>query len=170
MKHTGLTILLLVFVLALGACSNSPITTTDDSLPELNVATGNVSTDSVSVEEPSALITYGSQTDGQGRIEFVITPINLDGAGNILEFEVGMNTHSVDLSMDLATLATLTTDTGQEVSATLWDAPQGGHHISGILSFPAMIDGVPLLDNAQQLTVTIQDVDAPIRTFVCQLQ
>ena len=81
-----------------------------------------------------------------------------------------MNTHSVDLSMDLATLASLTTDDGRSVQATLWDAQLGGHHVSGILSFPASLDGKKLLDGATKLALTITDVDAPGQIFTWELQ
>jgi hypothetical protein len=77
-----------------------------------------------------------------------------------------MNTHSVNLSMNLAKLATLSTDTGLTAEATTWEGPgDGGHHISGKLSFPTIVNGKPLLEKATKLTLTLRDVDAPERTF-----
>jgi hypothetical protein len=73
---------------------------------------------------------------------------------------------AVDLSMDLAVLATLTTDAGQTVQAIRWDGPSGGHHITGLLSFPVSVDSIPILDGARKLTLTLKDVDAPERKFV----
>jgi len=99
-----------------------------------------------------------------------ITPSNLSDPSDRLDFDVAMNTHSVDLSMDLATLATLSTDTGITVQATLWDAQPGGHHVSGKLIFPATKDGKPILEGAGRLTLTIVNVDAPSRVFEWQLQ
>lgn len=81
-----------------------------------------------------------------------------------------MDTHSVDLSMDLATLSTLTTDTGFTVQAALWDAPRGGHHVRGKLVFPAVQDGKPILEGAGKLTLTITNVDAPSRIFEWDLE
>jgi hypothetical protein len=52
-----------------------------------------------------------------------------------------MNTHSVELDMDLAQLAILTTDTGKSV-ADRRDAERR-HHVGGTLSFPATVDGRP---------------------------
>ncbi len=52
----------------------------------------------------------------------LLTLPNLSDAETSLDFEVAMNTHSVDLGMDLATLATLSADNGRSVSATLWHA------------------------------------------------
>ena len=98
-----------------------------------------------------------------------VTPLNLDNPSDQFEFDVVLDTHSVDLSMDLATLATLTTDTGITVQATLWDAPRGGHHVAGKLIFPAMSDGKSILDGATRLTLTIVDVDAPSRVLEWEL-
>jgi hypothetical protein len=81
-----------------------------------------------------------------------------------------MDTHSIDLSMDLAALATLTTDNGQSVQATVWDAPLGGHHVSGTLSFPASVEGKAILDGASRPTLIIKDVDASERVFTWDLK
>ncbi|MBI4759721.1 MAG: hypothetical protein ACOYYF_15195 [Chloroflexota bacterium] len=106
-----------------------------------------------------------TRIDQQGAVIVEVTPLNLDAPSDQLEFDVVMNTHSVDLSMDLATLATLTTDTGVTVQATLWDAPRGGHHVAGKLLFPATNDGKSILEGATKLTLTIVGVDAPSRVF-----
>ncbi len=63
-----------------------------------------------------------TQTDRQGSITVEVTPEDLAG-GDSLAFDVSLNTHSVDLSMDLAAAAVLTTDTGRSVAAIQWDAP-----------------------------------------------
>ncbi len=94
-----------------------------------------------------------------------ITPTNLKNPGDAVIFVVLMDTHSVDLSMDLAQLAVLSTDTGKTVQATLWDAPRGGHHVEGKLSFPSTKDGSALLDGAKSVTITITNLDAPSREF-----
>ena len=108
--------------------------------------------------------------DEQGAVSVAVTPLAVGDEGTSLDFEVAMNTHSVDLSMDLAALATLTTDTGAEVTARSWDAPLGGHHATGVLSFPAAASGGLLLDGATTLTLTLLDVDAPVRTFTWSLK
>ena len=110
-----------------------------------------------------------SKTDSQGAVIVDIKPLNLDQPGDTLLFDVSMNTHSVDLSMDLVQLSTLTTDTGITVSANKWDGPRGGHHVEGQLSFPDTLDGKNLLDGANSITITIKDVDAVARTFTWQL-
>lgn len=111
-----------------------------------------------------------TRTDQQGAIVVEVKPLNLGNPSDQLEFDVVMDTHSVDLSMDLATLATLTTDTGITVQATVWDAPRGGHHVEGKLTFPAVKDGKSILEGAGKLTLTIVNVDAPSRTFDWALQ
>ena len=111
-----------------------------------------------------------TRTDQQGAVIVEVTPLNLNNPAEQLEFDVAMNTHSVDLSMNLATLATLTTDTGVTVQATTWDAMPGGHHVSGKLIFPATQDGKSILDDASKLTLTIINVDAPSRIFEWQLK
>jgi len=107
-----------------------------------------------------------ARLDAQGAVEVVVRPSSWTrDAQGTLEFEVSMNTHSVELSMDLAQLATLQTDTGYTLQALDWSGG-GGHHVTGVLRFPSSTsDGQPLLDGAGLLTLTIQDLDAPFRSF-----
>ena len=110
------------------------------------------------------------RSDAQGSVTVEVTPLDLSNLSDKLEFDVSLNTHSVDLSVDLATLATLTTDTGITVQASLWDAPRGGHHVEGKLVFPSMKDGKSILDGARKLTLTIVNLDTSSRTFEWQLK
>lgn len=110
-----------------------------------------------------------AQTDEQGAVTVVVKPLNLAAPGATLDFEVILDTHSLDLSMDLAELATLTDGNGREVQATLWDAPSGGHHVSGTLSFPVgTADGETLLAGSSQLTLIVRDVGVAERLFIWQ--
>ena len=111
-----------------------------------------------------------TRSDQQGAIIMDITPINLGIPADTLEFDVALTTHSIDLSMDLATLSTLTTDTGVSVESTLWDAPRGGHHVEGKLIFPVTKDDKSVLEGATKLTLTIINVDAPTRIFEWELK
>jgi hypothetical protein len=104
--------------------------------------------------------------DEQGAVTVEITPLNLDTPGETLDFQISLDTHSVDLSMDLAALATLTTNKGVTVPALAWDAPLGGHHVSGTLSFPAEADGTSVLDGAGTITLRLVEVDAAERVFI----
>ena len=110
-----------------------------------------------------------SRLDEQGAVVVEVTPLNLDTPADTLEFDITMNTHSVDLIMDLAALSVLSTDTGLRLQATEWDATAGGHHVSGKLIFPAMNDGTSILEDASTLTLTIVNVDAASRVFEWEL-
>jgi len=111
-----------------------------------------------------------TRMDEQGAIVFEITPLNLGTPADMLEFDVALNTHSVDLSMDLAALSTLSTDTGFTIQAINWDAIPGGHHVSGTLIFPATNDGKSILEGVSKLTLTIVNVDAASRVFEWNLK
>jgi hypothetical protein len=80
-----------------------------------------------------------------------------------------MNTHAVDLDgYDLRQLAVLRTENGQGVQPIDWDAPKGGHHRQGTLTFPAKTtDGSPLITlSTRSVEVVIRDVaGVPERTF-----
>jgi hypothetical protein len=105
------------------------------------------------------------QTSAEGAVTVAITPLNLNSPANTLQFEVTLNTHSVELDMDLAALSTLATDNGLTAEPIRWEAPSGGHHVSGVLSFPATVEGQALLEGATTITVTIRDLDTPQRLF-----
>lgn len=109
-------------------------------------------------------------TDEQGAVVVEVTQLNLNGPGDTLDFAVAMNTHSVNLDTDLAKHAFLTTDTGLTVSPVRWDAPSGGHHIAGTLSFPPVVGDKVVLEGAARLTLTIRNVDVAERVFTWDLQ
>ncbi|MCL4507324.1 MAG: hypothetical protein M1434_00825 [Chloroflexi bacterium] len=96
--------------------------------------------------------------------------MNLVNPGETLDFEVDMNTHSVDLGMNLADLASLATDNGRKVIAQKWEAPGGGHHVAGKLHFPTTVDGTPLLKGATELTLSLRNIDVPERVFTWELK
>jgi hypothetical protein len=165
--------LLMLFLLV--ACAPSQAVTeqpTAVASPVLNVT-------STPTDDPALLPTLSpnssgngelSRIDEQGAVVFEVTPLNLGTPADALEFDVAMNTHSVDLSMDLTALSTLSTDNGVIVQASKWDAVPGGHHVEGTLIFPSVQDGTSILEGASKLTLTIVDVDAPSRVFEWELQ
>jgi hypothetical protein len=106
-----------------------------------------------------------SRLDTQGAVEIEVIPKEIRLMEGMLDFEVLLNTHSIDLSMDLAQLSILETDTGFSLTAA-WSGLPGGHHISGVLSFPAESDGAQALADASRIIITIRDIDAPERVFV----
>jgi hypothetical protein len=84
-------------------------------------------------------------------------------------FKVEMDTHSIDLdSYDLRQLAVLRTDQGQEMQPNGWNAPAGGHHRTGTLTFPATTaSGTPVIGpNTHTIEVMIRNVSSiPERSF-----
>ncbi|HRJ59498.1 MAG TPA: hypothetical protein PLV64_24675 [Anaerolineales bacterium] len=126
--------------------------------------------DPASTNSASPEFDLATRMDDQGSIIFEVTLLDLDQTAETLEFNIVLTTHSIDLSMDLAATATLSTDTGATVKSTLWDAPRGGHHVEGKLIFPATEDGKSILDGATKLSLTITEVDAPTRIFEWKLK
>lgn len=165
---------LLVISTLVAACAAQPATpvieptqpvTTASSTTEPGAAATNAA------QEPDSSSDAGlARSDAQGAVEFVVKPLNLGAAGATLDFDVSMNTHSVDLGWDLAAQSLLTTNTGLEVMGQSW--PVGsGHHYEGTLSFPVLTaDGAPLLEGAATLTLTIRDTDVPERVFTWELE
>ncbi len=117
-----------------------------------------------SLEEGS--LAAETRIDEQGAVTFDVTPLDLDSPGDTIDFEIVMDTHSVDLGWDLAAQAVLRTHTDLEVQGAGW--PVGtSHHHSGTLSFPARTaEGVPILDGAGTLTLLIRDTEVSERAFV----
>jgi hypothetical protein len=106
-----------------------------------------------------------TRVDSQGAVEFAVTPLNLTAPGETLDFDISLNTHSADLSWNLAAQSILTTDTGLEVKGSSWPVG-GGHHYDGTLTFPAKTaDGKSLLEGAGKLTLTIREAGAASRVF-----
>ncbi len=70
-----------------------------------------------------------------GEIDLSIEPVRIDAEGAV--FRVAVNTHAVELDMDLAGSAALEVD-GAPWGPARWtgDGP-GGHHREGTLTFPA---------------------------------
>ncbi len=155
-------ILILVSSLILTSCGSAP--------PAISSNQGIASAKSLATA-PSSVPGSGdlTRTDDQGMVSFSVTPVNLSSPGNTLDFEVSMNTHSVNLDMDVASLAALTTDKGITVQGTSWDGSSGGHHVSGTLSFPAGVAGKSILDGASTLTLTIKNIATPERMFTWNL-
>lgn len=76
-------------------------------------------------------------------------------------FTVAIDTHSVNLDgYDLRQLAVLQTDQGAEFTPTNWDAPKGGHHRTGTLTFSATTpDGTALIGpNTRTIRLIVRNV------------
>jgi hypothetical protein len=140
MKLTLFSVAILIFALVLSGCNPQftplipgAISIGDPSLPPTHTPIAKPATSGFDMTP---------EKDGQGEISVDITPLNLNDAPQSIEFKVALETHSIDLGMDLAKMATLTIDNGAAIPALKWDAPRGGHHVSGTLSFPTEINGL----------------------------
>lgn len=154
-------------VLLLAACADAPRAAAPPTRTAVPTGTpAALMTDTPPSEAASEDL---ARYDTQGAVEFAVLPLGLYPGAETIEFEVGMNTHSVDLGWDLAAQSVLRTDTGLEVSGSSW--PIGsGHHYGGVLVFPGVTpSGERVLEGARTLTLTIRDADVPERTFVWQL-
>jgi hypothetical protein len=114
----------------------------------------------VALGNPTAVARASSDTQTR-RAGQVTIKATWQGPGVAPTFSVVLDTHAVNLDgYDLLQLAVLRTDQGAEASPIGWDAPPGGHHREGTLSFPATtIDGGPLVpDGTRVLELVIREV------------
>jgi hypothetical protein len=170
-KRLTAVIIWAVLVLALNACQKQQPSITVKSEPIQILGPANpyqvVPTIESTPTPTSALWTNeDSRLDSQGAVEIEIIPPDLNLSRETLDFNVSLNTHSVDLSMDLIPLITLETDTGHRIKPLTWDGPSGGHHLSGILSFPAVLNGTSVLEGVTRLEIIIENIDAQERVFI----
>lgn len=101
-----------------------------------------------------------TRTNEGGAVTLAVKPLNLGSGASNLDFEVDMNTHSVDLGVDLKALSVLKTDAGVEIAPLAYQGGSG-HHVSARLSFPA-----DKLAGAKKLTLVIRNLAGiPERTF-----
>src|SRR5262249_46204861 len=94
---------------------------------------------------PAVALSDGATQTNEGGYVTIAATWQGRSAGPI--FSVAMNTHAIDLDgYDLTHLAVLRIDGGREVQPTSWEAPKGGHHRTGTLTFPTTAaDGTPLI-------------------------
>jgi hypothetical protein len=127
---------------------------------------------SAAASQPTAVTTVASSTDAVTQTNEggqVTIAVAWDRGQSAPVFNVAMNTHSVDLdAVDLSQVAVLRTDHGAEVRPTGWDAPKGGHHRSGTLTFPTTTPSgaVVLGDGTGSFELLIRNVaGVPEREF-----
>lgn len=86
------------------------------------------------------------QANKGGNVTLQVTWKAEQASSEELALSVAMDTHSEDLDQfDLSQLSVLRNDKGQEVRPSSWNAPLGGHHRSGMLVFPLVVDSKPLI-------------------------
>jgi hypothetical protein len=112
------------------------------------------------VIEPAATVLADSQTlsSQAGQVTIKAT---WQGSEVGPVFTVVLDTHAVNLdAYDLVQLSALRTDQTDQVLPISWDAPAGGHHRQGTLTFPlTRADGSPTLPaDATSIELSIREV------------
>ena len=99
-----------------------------------------------------------AQENSEGNVTVVVTPIISDSS---LDFEIVMDTHSVELGADMLEISELKTDQDEFYSPAAWEgSDSGGHHRSGILKFNSTS---PSLKEIELIIVGIGGVDRRFR-------
>ncbi|MBI1936470.1 hypothetical protein HYS31_08640 [Candidatus Woesearchaeota archaeon] len=82
----------------------------------------------------------------QNNVEFSVTPLSAS------QFQIAIDTHSVNLDFDLAQISVLYDDLGNIYKPLKWEGSEpGGHHRSGTLIFPK------INENAKSIKLVITD-------------
>ncbi len=108
---------------------------------------------------------WETKTDDQASVTVVVTPLDLSPQSTEWKFDIGMNTHSVELDQDMTKIVVLVDDQGKEYAPINWEGPTGGHHREGVLSF-AQINPAP-----KSVEIKIKDIGGIAeRSFVWNLK
>jgi hypothetical protein len=105
-------------------------------------------------DPPATATELETRTATVGEVETTIIPTRIDASG--AEFDIALDTHSVDLDIDIARQTTLTIDDQPWTKPTWAGTRAGGHHLEGTLAFTAAgpAAGVAVL--------TIEGLDEPV--------
>jgi|SRR3989338_34930 len=72
----------------------------------------------------------------KGEITVSVRPLTLSPSASEWEFEVTLDTHSIELNNDMKNSSFLVDNEGNIYQAANWEGdPPGGHHRSGVLKF-----------------------------------
>ena len=108
---------------------------------------------------------WETKTEEEASVTVVVTPLDLSPQSAEWKFDIGLNTHSVELDQDMTAITVLTDNQGKEYKPVRWDgAPPGGHHREGVLTF---ISDKPA---PRSVTLKIQNVGVPERNFTWPVQ
>jgi len=115
---------------------------------------------------PSGAAEPIAQSIEGGGVTVKVTPLTLtDGTATSLDFEVVLDTHSGELNYDLAELALLRDNLGNEYRPAAWTPGENtGHHVSGLLSFADRAKILQTGVTALELDVT-EIASVPSRIF-----
>ena len=128
MKKITIIIIVILFVIL--------VVTFKDSF-SINIGPKNASTSTNTVNltqnKNNGLETKESN---EGPVTVAVTPRSLEQDLATWDFEIALNTHSEELSTDLATNSELVDNQGRSYNPISWEGSlPGGHHRSGVLKF-----------------------------------
>jgi len=104
------------------------------------------------------------KTDDQASVNVVVTPVNLSRQSTEWEFDIVMDTHSVELNQDMTQNALLIGDDNKEYRPIKWNGPVGGHHREGTLTFN------PIMPAPKSITLKITGIGNVVRSFSWQFK
>lgn len=108
--------------------------------------------------------TWETKTEEQADVTVIVTPIDLSLNSKEWKFDVGMNTHSVELDQDMIKVAVLVDDSGKEYKPLSWNGSEpDGHHREGVLKFNQIIP-IP-----KSIELKISGIGGVVRSFVWKL-
>ncbi|OGD24293.1 hypothetical protein A2Z10_02720 [Candidatus Azambacteria bacterium RBG_16_47_10] len=107
-----------------------------------------------------SFLSLEAQSNEEGSVTITVLPRIAEGADR-WEFAITLDTHSVELSQDIAAISVLRDDTAGTYAPLVWEGnPPGGHHREGTLVF------APITPLPQTITLDIRDgADEKARTF-----
>jgi hypothetical protein len=104
-----------------------------------------------------------SKIDNQSAVTVTVTPIDLASESKKWKFAIVMDTHSVELTQDIAKSSVLIDDQGKEYTPIDWEGTSGGHHREGVLLFDQ------ILPFPKSVEMKISGVGDVVRSFLWQL-
>lgn len=168
--------LMLVFIMSIAGCSKTYTASPEFAPAVVQSSQSEPSSPSAVSQAPEA--GKPGQPVSSSAKSLPIGSIQSNKAGNVgidirlnevkddsIVFNVVMDTHSVDLDKyDLSSLSLLRDEKGNKYNPVSWQAPPGGHHRSGDLTFP-----LPLTisrGETQYIEMVVKDVAGiPQRVF-----
>lgn len=113
----------------------------------------------------SHALAYDRQSSQENGVRVDVVPVQLQH-GQSVRLEIRLNTHSGQLDKDLMAVSVLKDEMGKTYQPTGWDgSPPGGHHRSGILTFPE------LSQDSGSITLIIKGVaGVPERSFTWRVK
>lgn len=81
-----------------------------------------------------------TKTSSEAEVTVDVTPVNILEDGETFDFNITLETHSVNLDQDLTLNSVLIDDENNSYNPIKWEGdPPGGHHRSGTLKFKSII-------------------------------